>query len=188
MTYTGTEETAGGRVFYTFLTGVVVATVLAYILTLDPISLLLIGGELSILEFIAGYIGIHTVRVSPDTLILHRMSHAVTVIMTPDCTGVFAPVVLGLLVLSTPGVRLRVKARVLPVHLLVMLVVNMVRIEASAVAGVFFGPIAFRIIHDTIGGAIMLALALVLWLDWLYREIIPWLRRTGPGWIINEYS
>ncbi len=159
--------------FYSLLMAVAAITIILYLFILSPFSHMVSAIYKKIMIYLLSIMGIKTLSIGYNSFIAYKLGgHAITIILSSSCIGIYSVAVYVLLVLFTPKINNKYKIKGLAVGVFILSLANVVRIMTSGVLGVLHGYASFRFFHDVVGGALMVLLVATLWVDWVYRTSI----------------
>jgi exosortase/archaeosortase family protein len=114
-----------------------------------------VAGQLTV------FIGIPATVVGKDILLSRH-----TLRIDPDCTAIAIVALYSALVIAYP-LSARTRALALLVGIPVILVANILRLIAVAVASEYLGQAAFAFAHDYLFKVVMILVVVALWATWL---------------------
>jgi len=173
-TYTGRSSGARGALHHWFLDialAVAAATLAVEALNNTRLGSLLIEAERDLLSRLLSSVKLRTIAMGYNVLLVYGWGHAVTLVLTPACSGLYAYTAFTVSSLVLANVEWRRRLVAAAVYAPILVLGNIVRILAATALGVREGLHAFRLFHDYVGSGLYLLLYAVLWLDWLYRSL-----------------
>ncbi|MCE4613375.1 MAG: exosortase/archaeosortase family protein [Desulfurococcales archaeon] len=124
----------------------------------------------SVLRALFEATGYGAIESSWNSIIVYKPElNVITLIITKQCLGVYAPIAYSLFVLLTPLSTRREKAVEILKGSLVLYSFNIARIYTAGLVGVNMGYKMLRFYHDIIGAIITILLVVVMWVLWLRR-------------------
>ncbi|WP_440058967.1 hypothetical protein ACSU1N_04010 [Thermogladius sp. 4427co] len=167
-TYTASSRWSRPLLFPRFVLALVTAIAATYFIVIFYYRLL-VEFEISLLDTLLRLSGVNVLQSYWNALIVYGGYNVVTLVLTPDCIGVYSVVVFTLFVLATPRVPRLDRLKEVLVGGLALFLFNIARIWASGFLGARYGLVVFRLFHDYMLGGLMLVAVAMLWVEWLER-------------------
>ena len=158
----------GGRSYVSVLSFIGLATLIVSAMFLfEQFFVNVIISSLRLLYETTGY---GTIKSSWNSIIVYKPGlNVVTLIITKQCLGVYAPIAYGLFVLVTPLTTGKERALEILKGSAVLYSFNIVRIYTAGLVGVGMGYKMLRFYHDIVGAIMTILLVVVMWVLWLRR-------------------